>query len=203
MTALLVLSLAALAVSQTTCQSVTLNLQQKVPAGASKLIDSSFPSFAIQGSSFASYTGKPTLDCDEDAQKHEADYATGNASHPNTFSRNLIRSVEERTGGPLVVRVGGTNTSVLPPLDVYKSLTVSPETTPTLTQTKPCPSRRPSKAPASDKSLSSGPSSTRASATGPARAGSTTCRSPRATRPIRSTRHAPPSTTSGLRTSRR
>ncbi|OAQ85232.1 glycoside hydrolase family 79 protein [Purpureocillium lilacinum] len=90
MTALLVLSLAALAVSQTTCQSVTLNLQQKVPAGASKLIDSSFPSFAIQGSSFASYTG--------------------NASHPNTFSRNLIRSVEERTGGPLVVRVGGTNT---------------------------------------------------------------------------------------------
>ncbi|UNI24890.1 hypothetical protein JDV02_010609 [Purpureocillium takamizusanense] len=83
--------IAALSVSPAACQpAVTLNVEQKAPVGASKLVDSSFPSFAIQGSSFASYTG--------------------NASHPNTFSRNLIRAVEERTGGPLVVRVGGTNT---------------------------------------------------------------------------------------------
>lgn len=33
----------------------------------------------------------------------------GNTESPNVFSQNLIKSIENRTGAPLVVRVGGTN----------------------------------------------------------------------------------------------
>ncbi|KAI5455612.1 hypothetical protein BGZ63DRAFT_429703 [Mariannaea sp. PMI_226] len=70
--------------------SVALHPYPKAPWNASALVDSSFPSFAIQGSSLPAFTG--------------------NKSHPNTFSQNLIREIQDRTGGPLVVRVGGTNT---------------------------------------------------------------------------------------------
>ncbi|KAJ5604412.1 glycoside hydrolase family 79 protein [Penicillium lagena] len=83
----LVLGLTEMSVSSS--QTYTLAPEAQAPIGASQLVDPSFPSFAIQVSSFPAYSG--------------------NASYPNTFSINLIRAIEERTGGPLVIRVGGTN----------------------------------------------------------------------------------------------
>ncbi|KAJ5587237.1 glycoside hydrolase family 79 protein [Penicillium hispanicum] len=87
MAAIILFGLATL-VSRSASQ-YTLTPEVNATPGASKRIDQSFPSFAIQVSSFPAFTG--------------------NASHPNIFSRNLIQSIEERTGAPLVVRVGGTN----------------------------------------------------------------------------------------------
>lgn len=96
--------------------------EPNAPGQASKLVDLSFASFGIQGSSFPAFTGlTPFSQALGNRWVGGTNRLTGNASHPNTFSRNLIRQIEERTGGPLVVRVGGTNTFVTfpPVLDVF------------------------------------------------------------------------------------
>ncbi|KAI1386621.1 uncharacterized protein F4822DRAFT_444963 [Hypoxylon trugodes] len=78
-------------ISQGSCQtSRTINLSPTAPSDVSQNVDPSFPGFAFEQASFYAYSFN----------------AQGN---PNIFSRNLVDSVLNRTGGIPIIRVGGTS----------------------------------------------------------------------------------------------
>ncbi|KAI2470986.1 hypothetical protein F4781DRAFT_388350 [Annulohypoxylon bovei var. microspora] len=79
-------------VYQGSCQpsTRTINVSEAAPSDLSQKIDTSFPGFAFEESSFYAYSF--------DAQ-----------GKPNTFSQNLVNSVLGRTGGIPLLRVGGTS----------------------------------------------------------------------------------------------
>ncbi|KAK2755741.1 hypothetical protein FQN54_005891 [Arachnomyces sp. PD_36] len=60
-----------------------------VPSGASQIIDHSFASFSFPGHFFFDYSG--------------------NRSHPNLFSRDILDLLHDKTGTPPHIRVGGTS----------------------------------------------------------------------------------------------
>lgn len=69
--------------------TLAITVPATTPKGASDVVDPGFMAFGISMHSFQDYAG--------------------NLSSPNTFSRNLIETVSNRTGSPVHIRVGGTS----------------------------------------------------------------------------------------------
>lgn len=86
------LSTAALASAASVPNPLRISVPSTTPKNASDVIDHAYPGFGI-------------------AQHAFQDYA-GNLSHPNTFSRNLIEAIVNRTGTAMHIRVGGTSGDV-------------------------------------------------------------------------------------------
>ena len=70
-----------------------INAPTYAPPGSSQFVDHAFPGFAIETSDFQDYAGNKTI--------------------PNTFSRNLVRGIADRTGEMPIIRVGGSTAYVV------------------------------------------------------------------------------------------
>ena len=91
--------------SRVDSQAVTISIPGALPSGSSQIVDHSFPSLAVEVASFADYAGEILCRNELEAGLILA----GNTSDPNVFSRNLIDTISNKTGKPVVIRVGGTS----------------------------------------------------------------------------------------------
>ena len=90
------------AIRQAQCASISIRVPTSIPF--TKPVDHSFPGLGIDGEFLQNYVGK-------NSHFHTLCRplkTLGNASSPNTFSRNLIETIANRSGSPVYIRVGGT-----------------------------------------------------------------------------------------------
>jgi hypothetical protein len=103
---------------------VTIDVAQTAPHSSSPPISRDFQSFSIEFAFLVDFNGK----CIHQAIPGEItaqDYLSGNKSHPNKFTNNLLANLREFNGGvPQILRIGGNTQYACRVLSWWQVLTI-------------------------------------------------------------------------------
>ena len=101
---LTILSAVSLLASVASCQTAEIKAPAQVPDSASAPIDHSYLGFGFECTSWPAFAGKSII-----LIVRLSLTMAGDNTNPNSLSRGLIENLTNKTGSPVVIRVGGTS----------------------------------------------------------------------------------------------